>query len=217
MLMIGIFTNYCVRHHVFMEIKFLVFVDWLANTIIPTVSVALANILLLIRVTYRSTRIRHNAERTKNNLIMTIQLLTISALFLVFRLPIAVTGLIQQFFDATFIIDIQFNIFFYLIYLIQLFLPLVCLVSLPELKKTTDMTIIRYGGHRNAISDVPAFYVASFMPAINKRGGSWSRERLLAGKQKNFHSNQIRFFSFHLDFFNSEVNIITFTYLIANK
>ncbi|CAM4882394.1 unnamed protein product [Rotaria socialis] len=170
MLMIGIFTNYCARHHVFMEIKFLVFVDWLANTIIPipTVSIALANILLLIRVTYRSTRIRHNAERTKNNLIMTIQLLTISALFLVFRLPIAVTGLIQQFFDATFIIDIQFNIFFYLIYLIQLFLSLVCLVSLPELKKTTDMTIIRYWRHRNPISDVAAFHVASFMPVINK-------------------------------------------------
>ncbi|CAF3559639.1 unnamed protein product [Rotaria socialis] len=128
----------------------------------------LANILLLIRVTYRSTRIRHNAERTKNNLIMTIQLLTISALFLVFRLPIAVTGLIQQFFDATFIIDIQFNIFFYLIYLIQLFLSLVCLVSLPELKKTTDMTIIRYWRHRNPISDVAAFHVASFMPVINK-------------------------------------------------
>ncbi|CAF3355583.1 unnamed protein product [Rotaria socialis] len=82
--------------------------------------------------------------------------------------PIAVTGLIQQFFDATFIIDIQFNIFFYLIYLIQLFLSLVCLVSLPELKKTTDMTIIRYWRHRNPISDVAAFHVASFMPVINK-------------------------------------------------
>ncbi|CAM4782686.1 unnamed protein product [Rotaria magnacalcarata] len=151
----------------FYENRILGIVDWLTNTIIPTVLIAVANIFLLIRVIYRSTGIRHNAERAKRNKKMTIQLLAISSLFLVFRLPIAVTGLMQQLFDVTFIIDIQFNIFSYLIYFIQLLLPFVCLISLPELKKTIGKTIRRWI-RRNAISDVRTLHVASIMPAMNQ-------------------------------------------------
>ncbi|CAF0816871.1 unnamed protein product [Rotaria sordida] len=149
----------------FYQNKILGIGDWLVNIIIPAFAIAFANLLLIIRVIYRSTGIRHNAERTKKNRKMTIQLLAISSLFLVFWLPIAVTGLIQQFFSPTFLIDVQFNIFFYLIYFIQLFLPFVCLISLPELKKVIILKIRRWT-HRNMVGDTTALQVASVVPTL---------------------------------------------------
>lgn len=108
--------------------------DWLINMIIPAFSIAIANLILIIRVTFRSNRLITNRSRTKKNRKMTLQLLLISSLFLIFWLPIAITGLIQQFISPTFLIDFQFNIFFYLIYFIQLLLPFVCLICLPNTK-----------------------------------------------------------------------------------
>jgi hypothetical protein len=90
---------------------------------------------------------------------MTIQLLSISSLFLIFWFPIAITGLIQQFFSPTFLIYIQFNIFFYLIYFIQLFLPFVCLISLPELKKFLQQKFQRWR-RRNIVFDATALRMA---------------------------------------------------------
>jgi hypothetical protein len=119
----------------FYQDKIIGIVDWLVNIIIPAFSIAMINLILIIRVTYRSSGLIDNLTRMKKNRKMTIQLLFISSLFLIFWFPIAITGLIQEFFSPTFLIDIQFNIFFYLIYFIQLFLPFVCLISLPELKK----------------------------------------------------------------------------------
>jgi len=119
----------------FYQNKIIGIIDWLFNIIIPAFSIVLANFILIIRVIFRSNRLIDNIERTKKNRKMTLQLLIVSALFLIFWLPIAITGLIQQFFSPTFLIDIQFNIFFYLIYFIQLFLPFICLISLSELKK----------------------------------------------------------------------------------
>ncbi|CAF4134649.1 unnamed protein product [Rotaria sp. Silwood2] len=148
----------------FYQNKMLGIGDWLVNIIIPAFSIALANLLLIIRVIYRSTGIRHNIRRTKKkNRKMTIQLLAISSLFLIFWLPIAVTGLIQQFFYPTFLIDIQFNIFFYLIYFIQLFLPIVCFVSLPGLKKAT-VSKIRQWKQWNIVGDITVMQIASMIP-----------------------------------------------------
>ncbi|CAF1177083.1 unnamed protein product [Rotaria sordida] len=75
----------------FYQNKILGTMDWLVNIIIPAFSIALANLLLIIRIIHRSTKIRHNPERIKKNRKMTIQLLAISSLFLIFWLPIAVT------------------------------------------------------------------------------------------------------------------------------
>lgn len=142
-------------------------IDWLVNIIIPAFAIFVANTILIIKVVYRSTGIRHNAERTKKNRKMTLQLLAISSIFLIFWLPIAVTGLIQQFFYPTFLIYVQFNIFFYLIYFIQLFLPFVCLISLPELKKSIRAKI-RGWRHRNAIGDGTTLQMGSIVPTLQK-------------------------------------------------
>ncbi|CAF3369141.1 unnamed protein product [Rotaria sp. Silwood1] len=149
----------------FYQNKMLGITDWLFNIIIPAFSIAVANVLLIIRVICRSTLVRYNAERTKKNRKMTIQLLAISSLFLIFWLPIAVTGLIQQFFYPTFLIYIQFNIFFYLIYFVQLFLPIACLVFLPELKKTVTVKICRWR-RRTAIGDITVIQKASTVRAL---------------------------------------------------
>ena len=127
-------------------------VDWLVNIIIPAFSIALTNILLILRVTCRTGDMQANAQRAKKNRKMTLQLLAISSLFLVFWLPIATTGLIQQFFSPTFLIDVQFNVFFYLIYFIQLFVPFVCFISLPELKNQMVVAVRRWRG-RNVVAD----------------------------------------------------------------
>jgi hypothetical protein len=116
--------------------------------------------MLIIRVVFRSTGVRTNAQRTKKNRKMTLQLLTISSLFLIFWLPIAITGLIEQFFSATFLIDIQYNIFFYLIYFIQLFLPFICLLSLSELKILISIQYRRWR-RRNIVMDAASLQMAS--------------------------------------------------------
>jgi hypothetical protein len=149
----------------FYQNKTLGIVDWLVNIILPAFSIALANLLLILRVIFRSTAVRNSIERTKRNRKMSVQLLTISSLFLIFWLPIAVTGLIQQFFSPTFLIDIQFNIFFYLIYFIQLFIPFVCLVSLPELKKLIAMKCRQWRG-RNIVIDGTVLQMASVIPTV---------------------------------------------------
>ncbi|CAF0900506.1 unnamed protein product [Adineta ricciae] len=146
----------------FYENKLFGIVTWLANIIIPAFSIAAANIILIVRVTCRSADLQINIRRIKKNRKMTIQLLGISSLFLIFWLPISVTGLIQQFFSPTFLIDVQFNVFFYLIYFIQLFLPFVCFVSLPELKSRMKQYIRRLQG-RNAIGAMITLQVAPTM------------------------------------------------------
>lgn len=134
----------------FYQTKSIGIFDWLFNIIIPVFSIAIANLTLIIRVTYCSHRLSNNPNRRKKNRTMTIQLLLVSWLFLVFWLPIAVTGLIQQFFYSTFLIDIQFNIFFYLIYFIQLCLPFVCLFSLPHFISFVNEKYRQFK-HRNMI------------------------------------------------------------------
>lgn len=143
----------------FYENKLLGTITWLANIIIPAFSIAAANMFLIIRVTCRSTDLQVNLRRIKMNRKMTIQLLGISSIFLIFWLPISVTGLIQQFFSPTFLIDIQFNVFFYLIYFIQLFLPFVCFVLLPELQSQVKQ-FIRHLRGRNAIGDTVTLQMA---------------------------------------------------------
>jgi hypothetical protein len=128
----------------FYQNKILGIIDWSVNIIIPVFSIALANLILIIRVTFRSTGIGNNIERTKRNRRMTMRLLTISSLFLIFWLPTAITGLIQQFFSPKFLIDVQFNIFFYLVYFIQLFIPFVCLLSLSEANKHNRIKFRRW-------------------------------------------------------------------------
>jgi hypothetical protein len=140
--------------------------DWLVDIIIPAFSIALVNIILIIRVISRSNRLIDNPERTKKNRKMTIQLLVISLLFLIFWLPIAITGLIRQFFSPTFLIDVQYNIFFYLIYFIQLFLPFVCLISLSELKKIIREKLRRWR-RRNIVLDGTALHIPSIIPILH--------------------------------------------------
>jgi hypothetical protein len=150
----------------FYQNKIIGIIDWLFNTIIPAFSIALANLILIIRVIFRSSRLIDNLERRKKNRKMTIQLFVISLLFLIFWLPIAITGLIQQFFFSKFLIDIQFNIFFYLIYFIQLFLPLVCLISLSELKKIIRDKF-RQWRRRNTVFDAITLRTTSIIPTIH--------------------------------------------------
>jgi len=135
-------------------------IDWLVNIIIPAFSIVVANFILIIRVVFRSTGVRANNQRTKKNRKMTLQLLTISSLFLIFWLPIAITGLIEQFFSATFLIDIQYDIFFYLIYFIQLFLPFICLLSLSELKILISIQYRRWR-RRNLVIDASSLQMAT--------------------------------------------------------
>ncbi|CAF4173385.1 unnamed protein product [Adineta steineri] len=144
----------------FYQNKILGSIDWLMNIIIPAFSIVLVNLILIIRVTCRSVSVRITIQRKKKNRKMTVQLLVVSSLFLIFWLPIAITGLIQQYFSPTFLIDIQFNIFFYLIYLIQLFLPFVCLISLPELKKEIRVKLHKWR-RRNLIIDGASLQMAT--------------------------------------------------------
>jgi hypothetical protein len=66
---------------------------------------------------------------------MTLQLLSVSNLYLITWLPTIVVGLLQQVSSSDFLFQIQENYVTDLTYLICLFLPWVCLGQIPEINK----------------------------------------------------------------------------------
>ncbi|UJR28034.1 hypothetical protein I4U23_009291 [Adineta vaga] len=138
----------------FYQNKTLRTINCFANIIIPVFSIAIVNIALIIRVTFHSIKMSANLRRRRKYRKITLQLLPISSLFLACWLPISIIDLIQQFFCPTFLIDIQFDVFLYLIYFIQILLPFLCLFSLVKFKKQIIIFLQRVR-RRNVVDIVP--------------------------------------------------------------
>lgn len=105
--------------------------DWTINNGLPTLVIIVSNISLMIRVVKQKRRVQQRINWRKQRR-MTLQLLSISILFLFAWLPSLSIGLGQQFFNPNFLAEIQKNYALDLIYLMCLFLPWVCLGQLPQ-------------------------------------------------------------------------------------
>ena len=100
--------------------------DWTAETGLPTVLIIIANVSLVIRVVKHKYR-REQRINWRKHRRLTLQLLSLSVLFLIALLPSLVIGLGQQLFDPSFGVQIQQDYIIELGYLVWFFLPWVLL------------------------------------------------------------------------------------------
>lgn len=127
-------------------------IDLVFNRITCSVAILIFNSALLIRVLYEK-RQRNQMIRWHRHRKMMIQILSISILYLIGTLPASIAELIHVFSFSEHNEEesaIQEEIFLYLYYLVSVFIPFICLMSLPEVytkipllfccKKTTHVT-----------------------------------------------------------------------------
>ena len=100
--------------------------DLAAQTGLPTVLIIIANVSLVIRVVKHKYR-REQRINWRKQRRLTLQLLSLSVLFLIAWLPGVITELGQQLFDPSFGLQIQQDYTIELIYLMCFFLPWVLL------------------------------------------------------------------------------------------
>ncbi|CAF1141407.1 unnamed protein product [Rotaria sp. Silwood1] len=108
--------------------------DVILNDIIPTIIIICCSITLLLRVVYQKFRM-HRQIRWRNHRKMTIQMLAISALYLVIYMPnmllefIHLCGITEEV-GADFMLYAEFCEYYG-----HLLLPFVCAISMPELRR----------------------------------------------------------------------------------
>ena len=112
--------------------KILGTLDWSVNNGLPMVIDVSANVLLIVRV-IRQKRRQNQPLSWKKQRRMTVQLFCLSSLYLMAWSPCFVVSLVQILGYPTFLAQIQTDYFLDLIYLVNLFLPWVCLGLIPEL------------------------------------------------------------------------------------
>ncbi|CAF1031704.1 unnamed protein product [Adineta steineri] len=107
-------------------------IDWIVSSFIPIVLTVIFNIILLLRVIYRKYKMkRGNTWRTTRKL--SIQLFSISFLFLSIYLPLIIFGLIRTWIDPYFLYVFTMTYLAYVAYFVSLLMPFICLISLPEI------------------------------------------------------------------------------------
>ncbi|CAF3689020.1 unnamed protein product [Rotaria sp. Silwood1] len=113
--------------------------DFIFNVALPVFVIALANLSLLSRVIYQ--KMSHNQIiRWRNHRKMVIQLWIISSLYMACWLPVTIVSLIQITVIPSFMAD-QMDVISFSIYLIPLFLPIICLSTFPDLIQKIVNTI----------------------------------------------------------------------------
>ena len=120
-------TDFC-----FAEIYGLYMWDLIFHQTLPNLIIFVFSIALIVRVLYRKYRI-HRAIHWRKNRKMIIQLLSIASLYLIFAFPMTLMNLLYQFGLSY---DTGVELYEYLLffnYVMLLFLPMICLLSLPEL------------------------------------------------------------------------------------
>ncbi len=105
--------------------------DWVVDNGFPIVVIAFANVALIIRVIRQKIR-RQGVASWRKQRRMTLQLLSISSLYIIAWFPSIFVAIVQNFFLPTFLADVQLEYIFYLTYLVCLLAPWVCLGLFPE-------------------------------------------------------------------------------------
>nr|ACD54651.1 seven transmembrane helix receptor-like protein [Adineta vaga] len=109
----------------------LVFFNWMMFGVIPTCLISLFCVWLIIRVIAHKRRVQQRINWRQHRR-MTIQLLSISSLYIFFDAPTIIIGLVRLGLP-TFGNEIQILYLFYIVYLLPILVPFVCLSTLREL------------------------------------------------------------------------------------
>jgi hypothetical protein len=121
--------------------------DLFFDVILPVLIIFTFNLALFIRVVYQHMnvvgRIRNNWKRQRK---MAFQLGIISFVYLVVWIPLSIIQLGQIFINPTFLLQ-QLDTFNFLVYIVPLILPMVCVMAMPELiKKFQTFTFRQHHG-----------------------------------------------------------------------
>jgi hypothetical protein len=108
--------------------------DWIVDTGLAIVVIILANIVLVIRVIRQKSRRQRVVTWSKQRR-MTLQLLSISSLYLVTWVPSIIAGSMQQFNPSNYLNEIEEDYMGDIPYLICLLLPWISIGMLPDFNK----------------------------------------------------------------------------------
>jgi len=108
--------------------------DWIVNGTLPTIVIILANIVLVIRVIKQKNRRQQMITWSKQRR-MTLQLLSISSVYLFVWFPSIVTGVMDQFYNSDVLSEIEADYIGDLTYVVCIFVPWICIGLLPEFMK----------------------------------------------------------------------------------
>ncbi|UJR32664.1 hypothetical protein I4U23_020124 [Adineta vaga] len=108
--------------------------DWIVNTGLPVVVIIIGNATLIIRVIRQKLRRQQSVSWVKQRR-MTLQLLSISCLYLITWSPTVVTSVIQQFEPSNYVYEIQEDYISDLTYLISFLLPWLCIGLISNFEK----------------------------------------------------------------------------------
>jgi phosphatidylglycerophosphate synthase len=115
--------------------------DLFFDVIFPTITIFIGNLVLFIRVVLQQMahvgRTRNNWRRQKK---MAFQLGIISFIYLAVWIPLSFVQLGQIYIEPNFLLDQEDTIEF-LVYIVPLILPMVCLMSMPELIKKLKLIL----------------------------------------------------------------------------
>ena len=103
-----------------------------AHNFIPAFTVVSATALLIMRVIKHKRHIRTNRFTWRRYRRMVSQSLSLSSLFLILTLPATTVSIVQNCCQATFAADLQISVFNFLLRFLTIFMPFICLSSLPE-------------------------------------------------------------------------------------
>jgi hypothetical protein len=117
----------------------LVLFNWLTFGVIPTFSITLLSLSLIVRVVAQKRRIQQRIYWCQHRR-MVIQLISISSLYIFFDSPAIIIGLIQLI-SPTYGIEVQTLYLYYTVYLIPLLIPFVWLNTHRELWIKTQRSI----------------------------------------------------------------------------
>lgn len=109
----------------------LVLFNWLTFGVIPVWSISVFSFCLIIRVVRQKRRVQRRIRWYRHRF-MVIQLMSVSSLYILFDSPTIIIGLIRLY-CPTFAADIQALYLFYIVYLLPLLTPFVCLSTFREL------------------------------------------------------------------------------------
>ena len=117
----------------FVFIRSLFLYEAFAHQIAPVFIIVISSLLLLVRVICQKHHL-HQAIQWRRYRKMTIQLLSISSLYIIFSLPLAIVLFIRMYCEPSSMIADALDLANFLSYFPLLFVPGVCSISIPELR-----------------------------------------------------------------------------------
>ena len=108
--------------------------DWLFHCAFPNILIVVVNSCLFGRIIWQKIK-RQRPIQWRRQRKLIVQSVFISALYLIFYLPMVVVGVIQSLWSHDFLAEIQIEYFYFLIYFTTQFLPFVIAGQLPGLRR----------------------------------------------------------------------------------